>query len=107
MIVNPGGTNERFVRRHLGRATVTVHHDNLSVFRELANGPYDFMITDAVEAAIEAAHDVALCSVPGPRFNDVEKAFFGPRDNPHLDAIDRWLEASTTVVEAIIESNRP
>ena len=107
VIVNPGGTNERFVRRHLDRASVTVHHDNLSVFRELATGPYDFMITDAVEAEIEAAHDAALCGTPGHRFNRVEKAFFGPAGNAYVAAIDRWLEESAGAVTQIIESNRP
>ncbi len=107
VIVNPGGTNERFVRRHLDRTSFTVHRDNLSVFRELATGPYDFMVTDAVEAAIEAAHDPALCSTPGHRFNRVEKAFFGPTGNAYLAAIDRWLAESGAAVRSIIESNRP
>ena len=105
VIVNPGGTNERFVHRHLAEATVTVHTDNLSVFRTLAEGPYDFMVTDAVEAEIEAARHEALCIEPGHRFDRVEKAYFGPRANPYLAAIDAWLRTHPDEVRRIFEAH--
>ncbi|MFM7784611.1 MAG: transporter substrate-binding domain-containing protein, partial [Gammaproteobacteria bacterium] len=49
LIVNPGGTNERFVREHIRQATVRVHPDNREVFREIAEGRADVMVTDDVE----------------------------------------------------------
>src|SRR5262245_55236039 len=50
VIVNPGGTNARFVDMHLGRATIVRHPNNVTIFTALAAGDADLMITDAIEA---------------------------------------------------------
>ena len=41
VIVNPGGTNERYAREHLRAAAVRLHSDNRSVFEEIAAGRAD------------------------------------------------------------------
>ena len=78
--MNPGGTNERFVREHLHSARVVVHEDNRTIFAALASGEGDVMITDAVEARLEAQANPALCvSQPPVLFETVEKAYLIPK----------------------------
>ncbi|WP_258535517.1 transporter substrate-binding domain-containing protein [Bacillus sp. 03113] len=48
--VNPGGTNEQFVRANLSNAEITVVQNNLDVPKMVAEGKVDVMITDSVEA---------------------------------------------------------
>jgi len=52
VIVNPGGTNEAFVKKRIRRADICVHRDNMSIFDALIEGRADLMITDAVEALV-------------------------------------------------------
>jgi cyclohexadienyl dehydratase len=49
VIVNPGGTNERFDRAHLQKATIVQWSDNATIFDALVEGKADLMITDAVK----------------------------------------------------------
>jgi cyclohexadienyl dehydratase len=46
VIVNPGGTNERFDRAHLRKATIVPWSDNATIFDTLLDGKADLMITD-------------------------------------------------------------
>jgi cyclohexadienyl dehydratase len=54
VIVNPGGTNERFDRAHLQKATIVLWSDNATIFDALVKGKADLMITDAVETRVQA-----------------------------------------------------
>ena len=45
VIVNPGGTNERFDRAHLQKATIIQWGDNATIFDALVEGKADLMIT--------------------------------------------------------------
>ena len=93
VIVNPGGTNERFDRAHLHAAEVVVHADNTTIFDSLAGGEADVMITDASETVLQAKlHPGALCAVhPDKPFDFAEKAYWMPQD-PALKAfVDQWL----------------
>src|SRR6185436_7149677 len=90
VIVNPGGTNERFVRTHLPHAHVVAHDDNRTIFRALAAGEADVMITDAVEAQLESRSNPALCVAdPPPLFESVDKAYLIPKDARW----QTWLDA--------------
>ena len=64
VIVNPGGTNERFDRAHLQKATIVQWSDNATIFDALVEGKADLMITDAVETRVQAKLHPA--SLPGP-----------------------------------------
>ncbi len=93
VIVNPGGTNERFDRAHLHAAEVVVHADNTTIFDSLAGGEADVMITDASETVLQAKlHAGALCAVhPDKPFDFAEKGYWMPQD-PALKAfVDQWL----------------
>lgn len=100
VIVNPGGTNERFVRKHLHHARVVAHDDNRTIFRALAAGDADAMITDAVEARLEAQANPALCVAdPPPLFETVSKAYLIPKDPQWQAWLDAWLAKLKTTGE--------
>ena len=50
VMVNPGGLNEQFARKHLTRATILVHQRNEDIPTLVAEGRADVMITEITEA---------------------------------------------------------
>lgn len=50
IMINPGGTNEKFARANLPKATLIVHEDNADIPIQIADGNADIMITETVEA---------------------------------------------------------
>ncbi|MBB4687947.1 transporter substrate-binding domain-containing protein [Amycolatopsis jiangsuensis] len=95
VVVNPGGTNEKYVRTQLRRATVVPYPDNNTIFGELLAGRADLMITDASETRWQARQHPQLCAVhPDHPFTDDEKAYLLPRNpGPLLDYVNGWLRA--------------
>ena len=51
VIINPGGTNEKFAHANLKQAKLIVHQENADIPRQVAEGNADIMITETVEAA--------------------------------------------------------
>ena len=93
VIVNPGGTNERFARAHIKNAAIKTYNDNVTIFDEIAKGDADLMITDASETRYQQKlHPGVLCAVhPDTPFDFAEKAYWLQRD-PALKAfVDQWL----------------
>jgi cyclohexadienyl dehydratase len=93
VIVNTGGTNERFARANLKNAEIKIHNDNVTIFDEIAKGNADLMITDASETRYQQKlHPGVLCAVhPEKPFDFAEKAYWLQRD-PALKAfVDQWL----------------
>ena len=93
VIVNPGGTNERFDRARLRAADIVLYPDNLTIFDQLAEGNADLMITDASETRFqEKLHPGVLCAIhPDQPFDFAEKAYWMAPD-PALKAfVDQWL----------------
>jgi cyclohexadienyl dehydratase len=93
VIVNPGGTNERFAKENIHSATVTVFPDNVTIFDQIAEGKADIMITDASETLMQQKlHPGQLCSLrPDRPFNYSEKAYLLPRDMLFTAFVDQWL----------------
>jgi cyclohexadienyl dehydratase len=93
VIVNPGGTNERFDRAHLQNATIVQWSDNATIFDALVEGKADLMITDAVETRVQAKlHPGILCPVhPDAPFDHSELAYWMPRDPVFAAYINQWL----------------
>jgi cyclohexadienyl dehydratase len=93
VIVNPGGTNERFDRAHLKTAEILLHSDNATIFDALAAGEADVMITDASETRYQQKlHPGALCAIhPDKPFDFAEKAYWMPMDPPLKAFVDQWL----------------
>lgn len=50
VMVNPGGTNEKFARANLSGAAILIHEKNAEIPREIAEHRADVMITETVEA---------------------------------------------------------
>ncbi len=96
VIVNPGGTNEKFDRAHLKAARIEVWSDNLSIFDRLEKGGADVMITDATETLYQQKlHAGALCAIhPDAPFDFSEKAYLMPRDEALKEFVDQWLHIS-------------
>ena len=91
VIANPGSANEAFARANFTRAEVRIHHDNASVFLEIAEGRADVMVTDGLEADHQAALHPELCAVPVAPFTRLEKAYMFARDPAMKRFIDDWL----------------
>ena len=93
VIVNPGGTNERFARANIRKAEIRIYSDNVTIFDEIAKGNADLMLTDSAETRYQQKlHAGVLCAVhPEKPFDFAEKAYWLPRD-PALKAfVDQWL----------------
>ena len=91
VIVNPGGTNERFARENLRRAEIRVFPDNRAIFGEILAGRADVMITDGIEVRLQAARQPGLCGTRTEPFTKSEKAWIFPRGAELAGEEGRWL----------------
>jgi cyclohexadienyl dehydratase len=92
LIVNPGGTNERFARAHIRQASIRVYPDNVSIFDQIVAGQADLMITDAIETRLQQKLKPSLCALhPETPFDFSEKAYLLPRDALWKAFVDQWL----------------
>lgn len=92
--VNPGGTNEQFVRTFLPNATIIVEPDNLAIPAMVADGKVDVMITDNIEAVMAMRVLPGLAAVsPEQPFTHDDFAYLVPRDDPAwLGWLDLWVD---------------
>src|SRR3954469_1033275 len=93
VIVNPGGTNERFARANVKSAEIKMWNDNVTIFDEIAKGNADLMMTDSSETRYQQKlHAGVLCAVhPDRPFDFAEKAYWVQRDAGFKDFVDPWL----------------
>jgi len=93
VVVNPGGTNERFAKTYLTEAQVTTFADNRTIFDEIAAGRADVMVTDGAEVDYQARrHPGVLCAAAVPdTFDHFDKAYWMTRDPALKAAVDGWL----------------
>lgn len=93
VIVNPGGTNERFTREHIKSAGIQINNDNVTIFDEIAKGDADLMMTDASETRYQQKrHPGVLCAIhPDKPFDFAEKAYWLQRDIALKAFVDQWL----------------
>jgi cyclohexadienyl dehydratase len=97
VIVNPGGTNERFAKANVKNAEIKTWNDNVTIFDEIAKGDADLMMTDASETRYQQKlHPDVLCAVhPDRPFDFAEKAYWLQRDTALKDFVDQWLHIAT------------
>lgn len=92
VIVNPGGTNERFVDANIRQADRIAHEDNRTIFQALVDGRADVMITDRIEVELQARQHPELCaSMPDRTLTYQEKAYLLPQDPVWREFVDTWL----------------
>lgn len=96
LIEPAGGTNEAFVRAYLPKADLTLSHDNMAIFQQLADRKADVMITDTSEALYQQKRYPKLCAVnPERPMQYGEKAYMLPRDDMSWKLyVDQWLHLS-------------
>ena len=100
VIVNPGGTNERYVREHVSRAQVIVHPDNRGVFAEIAAGRADVMVTDDVEAELQSRRwPGQLCRTYPGTLTQGDKRILMARDPALQSAVESWLQSQIAAGE--------
>ena len=94
VIVNPGGTNERFARANIKSAEIKTYSDNVTIFDEIAKGNADLMMTDSSETRYQQKlHPGVLCAVhPEKPFDMAEKAYWLQRNTAFAAFVDRWLQ---------------
>jgi len=92
VIVNPGGTNEKFDRANLTRAQIVLFPDNTKIFEEIIDKRADVMITDAVEARLQQKLHRELCALhPDKPFDFGELAYLLPRDFVWKAYVDQFV----------------
>jgi len=96
VIVNPGGTNERFARANIKTAEIKTWNDNVTIFDEIAKDDADLMMTDASETRYQQKlHPGVLCAVhPDKPFDSAEKAYWLQRDAALKAFVDQWLRTA-------------
>jgi cyclohexadienyl dehydratase len=95
VLVNPGGTNEKFDRTNLHQAEIVVFADNTRIFDALAGGQGDLMITDVVETKLQQRLHPELCAVdPDQPFDFGELGYLLPRDVALQQFVDQWLHVT-------------
>lgn len=62
VMINPGGTNEKFAHANLHHAKLVVYQENAEIPGQIAEGKADIMITETVEAARYIEKDKRLAA---------------------------------------------
>lgn len=95
-MVNPGGTNESFLRTAFPTARVTLERDNLEIFNRLERGDADVMVTDSFEARFQTDARAALCiGLDGALLTEFDIAVLGPKGSRWLRKISDWIARSS------------
>ncbi|WP_247749284.1 MULTISPECIES: transporter substrate-binding domain-containing protein [unclassified Rhizobium] len=93
VIVNAGGTNDKFAHEHFTKAAIDVLPDNKMIFDEIAAGKADVMVTDGIEADLQSKlHSGVLCpaAVKEP-FTHFQNAYLLRKDPELKAAVDAFV----------------
>lgn len=95
--VNPGGTNEKFVKANMKKAQIVVFEKNLEIPGKVASGEVDVMITDSIEAKSYAKEDQRLYApLTDQTFTKSQMGLLIPRgDFIFTSWINVWMEEMT------------
>ena len=101
VIVNPGGTNERFVRANFKQAKIEVYPDNVTIFDQILAGKADLMIAESIEVKVQEKAKPGLCAVnPDEPLQYGEMGYMLPRGDATFKAfVDQWLHLARATGE--------
>jgi cyclohexadienyl dehydratase len=99
VIVNPGGTNEQYVRANLHKAQIRVYPDNRTLFEEIRSRRADVMITDDTEVELQVHRHPDLCRALPGTLTHADKAILMPKDPALVDEVNAWLKESIAAGE--------
>jgi cyclohexadienyl dehydratase len=93
VVVNPGGTNERFVRQNLKQAKIEIYPDNVTIFDQILQGKADLMVAESVETKVQEKLRPGLCAInPDQPLQYGEMGYLLPRGDVVFKAfVDQWL----------------
>ncbi|KEQ14586.1 hypothetical protein GZ77_09680 [Endozoicomonas montiporae] len=95
LVINPGGTNERFAKRYLSSMPFTMAANNREPFLMLRNHQADLMLTDSIEARYQVKQIPSLTIVNPDRFSwTLSHKVYMMQKNSHtlLGEVNRWLK---------------
>ena len=93
LIVNPGGTNEKFLDENINYATKILHEDNKTIFSRIIDGHADLMITDKIEVLLQTKKNPLLCGTVEEPLNYQEKGFMIGKDKAFQEVVNDWLNS--------------
>nr|WP_246625099.1 transporter substrate-binding domain-containing protein [Fictibacillus nanhaiensis] len=92
--LNPGGTNEKYVKAHINNAVIKMVPHNLDIPQKVASKEVDVMITDSIEALYyEKQNPVLYAAMVDKPFIKSQKVYMIPRgDLDFQNWITLWME---------------
>ena len=109
VVVNPGGTNEKFARAHFTKAEIRLFPDNRVIFKEILEGRADVMVAESVEVKLQEKLHPGLCAVnPDQPLQYGEMGIVLPRGDVAFKAyVDQWLHLAkaTGEFDRIVDAN--
>lgn len=93
VIVNPGGTNERFARANFKQAKIEIYPDNVTIFAQILAGKADVMVAESIETKVQEKALPGLCAInPDEPLQYGEMGYLLPRGDVVFKAfVDQWL----------------
>lgn len=93
VVVNPGGTNERFARAAFTKAKIEVWPDNVTIFDQILAGKADVMVAESIEVKVQEKQKPGLCAInPDEPLQYGEMGYLLPRGDVAFKAfVDQWL----------------
>jgi len=94
VMVNPGGTNEKFAKANLPQATLLVHQQNAEIPGLVAEGKADVMITETMEARRYVRDNKKLAAplVENPFTKNNFGILMAKGDQDFLNFVNMWME---------------
>ncbi|MBA2651267.1 MAG: transporter substrate-binding domain-containing protein [Tatlockia sp.] len=93
LAVNPGGTNDKFIKEKIQYANVIMYTDIEAIFNDLDTANFDVMITDRIEALYRQAKHANLVVVnPEQLLTSNFKGYMFKKNDVLKKIIDGWLE---------------
>ncbi|WP_062113977.1 transporter substrate-binding domain-containing protein [Aureimonas sp. AU40] len=109
VVVNPGGTNEKFARASFEKAAIQLFPDNRVIFKEILEGRADVMVAESVEVKLQEKLHPGLCAVnPDQPLQYGEMGIMLPRGDGAFKAyVDQWLHLAkaTGEFDRIVDAN--